>query len=226
MKIKLIPRILLGIFVVIGLVVIIILSTGLWKKEMTEKEELLQVKEVESSEPLAKSPELSETAKKRRGLIGPFPVGEDIPEPERQIGRVMNAWRETIISRRIEDIKRLRLGIKRYGQEAIPFLRQLVLEDKNERIRAFATRVLGQMKKTKLISLFIDLLQKDTSPFVRIDAAWALGELGNLKSVSILQMIADSDESERVRQSAQKALKSIEEINRYRKEGSRGQEKR
>ena len=43
-------------------------------------------------------------------------------------------------------------------------------------MRAFSTRVLGKMKNVALVEDFQRLLA-DKSPFVRQNAAWALGEL-------------------------------------------------
>ena len=50
-------------------------------------------------------------------------------------------------------------------------------KDANERVRAFSTRVLGKFKQVELAETFERLLE-DGSPFVRQNAAWALGELG------------------------------------------------
>ena len=49
--------------------------------------------------------------------------------------------------------------------------------DDNERVRAFSTRVLGKLKNPAEAPLYHRLLT-DKSPFVRQNAAWALGELG------------------------------------------------
>lgn len=169
--------------------------------------------EAGSSGKLFVHPELSESTKKRMGLIGPFPVSEDIPELERRIGRAMNVWRQAIIIKSIKDIERLGLEIKRYKQDTVPFLRKLVLEDENERVRAFATRALGRMARSDLNSLFMGLLQNDTSKFVRENAAWSLGKTGNANTVSLLEKIVSQDESERVRQVAQESIENINQNN-------------
>ena len=53
----------------------------------------------------------------------------------------------------------------------------LAATDPNERVRAFSTRVLGKLRQPALADAFEQLLE-DGSPFVRQNAAWALGELG------------------------------------------------
>lgn len=160
-------------------------------------------------QPPSSLPVSSEQTQPKAEIKGPFPVDNTVPERLRQIGNVMNAWRQAIIIKNINDIKHLELAIKSYGQEAIPFLRKLALEDDDERVRAFATRVLGRKNLPELSSLFLDLLHNDNSPFVRENAAWALGRLGDPKVIDVLQKVADSDNSEQVRQTAQESINII-----------------
>jgi hypothetical protein len=155
-------------------------------------------------------PVLSESTKRKQGLVGPFPISVETPEQARAIGQLMNAWREAIISKNIEDINRINLSFNHYGVANIPFLKELSSKDQNERVRAFATRVLGKMKVAELQAFFIDLLQQDASSFVRGNAAWALGNLGNVNALPVLRITVDSDESDKVRASAQEAIKAIE----------------
>jgi HEAT repeat protein len=51
--------------------------------------------------------------------------------------------------------------------------------ESNERVRAFSTRTLGKFRRPTLALHFRRLLA-DQSPFVRQNAAWALGELANV----------------------------------------------
>lgn len=142
-------------------------------------------------------------------IKGPFPVDETVPAKERQIGRLFNIWRKAVLTRNIAQINQLDSQIKGCGDEAIPFLTKLAKEDGNERVRAFATRVLGRMNLSDLSSLFMELLRNDTSAFVRENSCWALGRLGNTESLETLQKVADSDASEPVRQVAAEAIENI-----------------
>jgi len=140
---------------------------------------------------------------------GPFPTNETVTEKERQIGRLFNIWRQSILTKNISQINQLDSQIKACGDEAIPFLTKLAKNDGNERVRAFSVRVLGRMNITELSSLFIDRLHYDTSPFVRENCAWALGRLGNTEVLENLQRAADSDPSAQVRKAAGEAIEMI-----------------
>lgn len=147
--------------------------------------------------------------RKRQGLDGPFPTDDKVPEQERQIGQMVNAWRQAIVIKHPQDIDRLGLALKGAGPAAVPFLKKMAAEDTNERVRAFAARVLGRMEAVDLIPFFIDRLQKDSSIFVRENAAWSLGKLNDEKSIAALRDAASNDESERVRTVAQESLKAL-----------------
>lgn len=198
--------------------VVVLVGIRILQKIITSKQNDLIKLEPGSSGKLFTQPKLDEIARKKAGLSGPFPIDDNIAEQERNIGLLMNAWREAIVLKSIKEIERLSIEIERYNKESIPFLRKLALEDENERIRAFSTRSLGRMRNAELVPLFIGLLKNDTSPFVRENAAWSLGLLGDSKSLDSLQLIADNDSSDRVRQSARKAISSIQEANKNRKE--------
>ena len=142
-------------------------------------------------------------------IKGPFPMDDTVNEKERQIGRLFNIWRQAVRTRNISQINQLDSQIKGCGDEAIPFLTKLAKEDTNERVRAFAVRILGRMNLATLSSLFTELLKNDTSAFVRENCCWALGQLGNSESLDILQKAADSDPSEPVRKAAAQAIETI-----------------
>ena len=140
---------------------------------------------------------------------GPFPINETVSEKERQVGRLFNIWRRAVLTRNISQINQLDSQIKACGDETIPFLTKLAREDGNERIRAFAVRILGRQNKADLAPLFTELLQNDTSAFVRENSCWSLGRLGNTSALEILQKAADSDASAPVRQAAAQAIETI-----------------
>jgi hypothetical protein len=142
-----------------------------------------------------------------------FPVNDSVPERMGKIGLLINNWRKAIIDKNINEIKQLNIGIMSFGQDGVPFLRKLVIEDSNERVRAFAARVLGGMNFNESYFLFINLLKNDKSSFVRENASWALGKLGNMQTIEILQRVADSDESEKVREVAKESIKAIQSVN-------------
>ena len=140
---------------------------------------------------------------------GPFPTDATATEKERQIGRLFNIWRQAVRTRNISQINQLDSQIKGCGDEAIPFLTKLAKEDTNERVRAFAVRILGRQNKANLLGLFMELLKNATSAFVRENSCWSLGRLGNSESLDILQKAADSDPSEPVRKAAAQAIETI-----------------
>jgi hypothetical protein len=142
-------------------------------------------------------------------IKGPFPIDDTVPDKERQIGRLFNIWRQSVLTKNIAQINQLDSQIKGCGDEAIPFLTKLAKEDGNERVRAFAVRILGRMNIADLSSMFIDLLKNDASAYVRENSCWALGRLGNAESLEILQKAADSDPSAQVRQAASEAINNI-----------------
>jgi hypothetical protein len=155
-------------------------------------------------------PELDEVSRKKAGLSGPFPVDEDVPEKERSIGLLTNAWREAIVTKNIKDIERLNLEISRFDKESIPFLRKLASEDKNERVRAFAVRVLGRKKSPDLAQLFTELGLKDASEFVRENCIWSLQQLADKKNIPVLEQISREDKSEKLRNMAKEAINTID----------------
>lgn len=207
----------LNLILALGVLVILILVSISILKKINTKQNNQLVLESGSSGKLFIHPEHNVVAKKKTELNGPFPTDENIPEQDRNIGLLMNTWREAIVVKNIKDIQGLSIAIGRYGKESIPFMQKLALEDNNERVRAFATRSLGRMRNNELNSLFIDLLKNDKSPFVRENAAWSLGLLGDSNAIVALQLVADNDESTQVRQVAKKAINSIEESNKNRK---------
>jgi hypothetical protein len=95
-----------------------------------------------------------------------------------QVESAMDAWRAAVLEKRAELVLSLDAAFAlmpgRYGPELL----KLAQDDPDERVRAFSTRVLGKMKNVALVDDFRRLLE-DKSPFVRQNAAWALGELAH-----------------------------------------------
>jgi len=84
-------------------------------------------------------------------------------------------------------------------------------------VRAFSTRVLGKYKSPTLADTF-DALLADKSPFVRQNAAWALGELAAQadgraaaqRAVAELRHARAKDPAPDVRTAARGALARLE----------------
>jgi glucose dehydrogenase len=88
----------------------------------------------------------------------------------------MTSWRTAILVRDADAVLALDREFvgapDRYGEALIACAQT----DSDERVRAFCTRVLGKFKSADRAVLFERLLT-DKSPYVRQNAAWALGEL-------------------------------------------------
>jgi hypothetical protein len=148
-----------------------------------------------------------------RVLANPFST-EVTPE---QVGDAIAEWRQAIVEKRAERVLTLDRAFSllpgRYGPE----LAKLAEHDPDERVRAFSTRVLGKMKNVALVDDFGHLL-RDKSPFVRQNAAWALGELadrpGGRQAAEVafdeLRHAQDTDAATEVRSAATNALKVLQ----------------
>jgi hypothetical protein len=133
-----------------------------------------------------------------------------------QVESAMAAWRAAILEKRAELVVSLdgafALLPGRYGPELV----KLAEGDPDERVRAFSTRVLGKMKNVALVDDFRRLLE-DKSPFVRQNAAWALGELalrpgGREAAEAAFDELrqAQDDPATEVRAAATNALKALQ----------------
>jgi hypothetical protein len=163
-----------------------------------------------------------------------FASGTDVPQPPRgdagattpdwfsskvtpdQVDGAMEEWRRGILEKRSELVHSLDQAFSmlpgRYG----PALVKLAEADSDERVRAFSTRVLGKMKNAALVEDFQRLLA-DKSPFVRQNAAWALGELaarpgGREAAEAALDELrqAQDDPATEVRAAATNTLKALQ----------------
>lgn len=86
-----------------------------------------------------------------------------------------------------------------------PALSESAQKDSEERVRAFSTRVLGKFANPELGPLFLRLLE-DPSPYVRGNAAWALGQLSPEVGQAALERLRAQDHDDAVKQSATEAL--------------------
>jgi hypothetical protein len=157
-----------------------------------------------------------------RDVPGPPSGGAAPSEPDSkdvtpaQVGDAIAAWRTAILEKRAELVLSLDRAFAvlpgRYGPELL----KLAESDPDERVRAFSTRVLGKMKNAALVDDFRRMLG-DASPFVRQNAAWALGELalrpgGREAAEAALDELrqAQDDPATDVRAAATNALKALQ----------------
>ena len=128
---------------------------------------------------------------------------------ENRVKTVMTLWRQSIIVRDPDSV----LACDRMftDEPAVfgPALVESANSDGEERIRAFSTRVLGKFTDPALAPVFLHLLE-DASPFVRGNAAWALGQLSPDLGTAALERVRQQDRAESVRQSAAEALARLQ----------------
>jgi hypothetical protein len=126
-------------------------------------------------------------------------------------------WRTAILIRDPDMVTKLDAAFLEAPAMYLEALKKSATSDENERVRAFSTRELGKFKRVDLVPSFEQLLN-DKSPFVRKNAAWALGELSVGSDALVvarharaaLRNLAIRDPAEDVRLAARRALERIE----------------
>jgi HEAT repeat protein len=134
-----------------------------------------------------------------------------------ELRSAVDVWRQSIVDKRAESVLTLDRAFATFPGRYGPELVKLAQTDPEERVRAFSTRVLGKLKNPELGDIFGHLLE-DHSPFVRQNAAWALGELaadpeGRAAAedeIAELQHLSDADPAQAVRGAATEALKKLQ----------------
>lgn len=134
-------------------------------------------------------------------------------ETAERVKGVMGAWSAAIVAKDADTVLMLDATFTATPDRYLEALSRSASSDANERVRAFSTRVLGKLKAPRLVELFAKLLE-DTSPYVRQNAAWALGELGSepegrqaaQRVATELQRLARQDAARDVRAAASGAL--------------------
>jgi hypothetical protein len=143
-------------------------------------------------------------------------AGADLPPPAppetpemvaKQVEGVMGRWRTAILVKDAQSVVALDLAFRQMPDRYTAALAASAETDENERVRAFSTRVLGKLKSAAEASLYRRLLA-DQSPYVRQNAAWALGELGPAAAPAVaeLQKASVRDPANDVRAAAKVAL--------------------
>jgi HEAT repeats len=143
------------------------------------------------------------------------------PEPPEQIAAQVDgalvAWRQAIAVKDAEKVLSLDRSFLTSPDRYRAALVESARGDADERVRAFSTRVLGKQKNAALAGVFEALLA-DKSPFVRQNAAWALGELAARedgraaaqRAVAELRHAGAQDPAPDVRSAAKGALARLE----------------
>jgi hypothetical protein len=98
------------------------------------------------------------------------------------------------------------------AEESAPLLKEAALKDPEDRFRAWALVLLGDLRRDELAEeLFVPLLKEDPFAGVRAAAAQALGKLGPMRYADALRQAAESDADESVRAVAREALRLVPE---------------
>jgi HEAT repeat protein len=132
------------------------------------------------------------------------------PAPAR-VARLMKDWRTAIVNRDPDVVESLDAIFATHPGEFIAPLMTSAESDPEERVRSFSTRVLGKLRPPESTVLLRKLLA-DRSEYVRLNAAWALGELADRQAATRLQQLQRRDPSPNVRRSAGESLQKIQGI--------------
>jgi hypothetical protein len=132
------------------------------------------------------------------------------PSPEEVVDRIMQAWRAAILSHDADTVLMCdRTFLTEPGRYTAALVKS-AQSDGDDRVRAFSTRVLGKLDDPLLIEIFRKQLA-DPSPFVRENAAWALGELATpaAGAAGDLEKTMKHDKADAVRRAAEQALGKV-----------------
>ena len=154
------------------------------------------------------------------GPLGPSAVPDAPPSPDkvaRDVAATLSRWRAAIVAKDAGTVIELDQAFRQAPERFAGALAASAEKDDNERVRAFSTRVLGKLDRSGLEPLYQRLLA-DKSPFVRQNAAWALGQLGGgtdgraaaAKALPELRHVRARDPAGDVRLAAKDALGRLE----------------
>lgn len=140
-------------------------------------------------------------------VVAPPPAPATPEQIAAQVDGAMSRWRTAILMKDAPTVLQLDATFRQLPDRFLPALAKSAETDENERVRAFSTRVLGKLKNPNEAPLYRRLLT-DKSPYVRQNAAWALGELGpaGAPAVAQLQRASRNDPALDVRAAAKAAL--------------------
>jgi hypothetical protein len=129
----------------------------------------------------------------------------------REVAAAMGRWRMAIAMQDAPTVISLDQTFRQSPERYLAALDQSAETEKNERVRAFSTRVLGKLRRADQAPLFTRLLA-DQSPYVRQNAAWALGELGSGGALAVAELrhATARDPANDVRAAARDALDKVQ----------------
>jgi HEAT repeat protein len=147
----------------------------------------------------------------------PAPAPPSADEVDKRVEAALADWRRAIVNRDAEAVMKLDTVFLDAPATYLEALKNSAASDDNERVRAFSTRELGKLKRVDLAPTFMGLLE-DKSPFVRQNAAWALGELGAenagrtaaRQAIAELRQVVKHDPAGEVRAAARTTLDRLE----------------
>lgn len=145
------------------------------------------------------------------------PVPASPEEIEKRVEAALAEWRRAILIRDADMLLRVEAAFLETPETYLEALKKSANSDDNERVRAFSTRELGKFKRVDLAAVFTQLLD-DKSPFVRKNAAWALGELGAAadgraaarEAAAKLRQVVKRDRADDVRAAARLTLDGLD----------------
>lgn len=130
------------------------------------------------------------------------------PLPPAQIERFMAGWAQAITSKDVEGVERLDDLFRSRPDEFLPAIMDCAQLHGVAQVRAFCTRVLGNLKKP-LAAPRLHILLGDPHEYVRSNAAWALAELQDRTALPSVQRLAKRDPSAAVRKAAADAVERL-----------------
>ncbi len=141
----------------------------------------------------------------------PPPPPETAAQVAQNVEASMMRWRVAILNKDAQAVIGLDMDFKQRPDRYRAALEKSAETDENERVRAFSTRVIGKMRNPEEATLLKRLLA-DASPYVRQNAAWALGELRGAGAIAVaeLRRARARDAAPAVRSAAKDALGKVE----------------
>lgn len=126
-----------------------------------------------------------------------------------QVASIIKSWHAAIVTENAETVETLDREFAARPEEFVAALIENAQGDPEERVRSFSTRVLGKLRRPESVEPLRHLL-KDSSQYVRFNAAWALGELNDREAAPTLLRLERHDPSPMVRQSASASRHKLE----------------
>jgi len=132
------------------------------------------------------------------------------PQPaSEQVASIIKSWHAAIVTKNAETVETLDREFAARPEQFVAALIENAQGDPEERVRSFSTRVLGKLRRPESVEALRHLL-KDSSQYVRFNAAWALGELNDREAAATLSRLERHDPSPMVRQSASDSRRKLE----------------